>query len=238
MASETEAAVFEAFRAVSTGLDGSVVSGLYAEDSIASTLAEVFDKATEAITRPPAPPAPASQDGSIDVSPESSSRLNTVPVTESIGGSPSQPGGGGSSIASTLISVFAGGLGIVPLVTGLLGLFGGGSAAPSPLEKYVMPDRLSFWGADTVGGIENSDYDQYGSPRLFSDLTRYSSPQSTQSNSGSESSGAANRVTPQINVTVNAIDSQSFLDHSTEIAQAVRQAMLNLNSVTDIVNDL
>jgi len=42
----------------------------------------------------------------------------------------------------------------------------------------------------------------------------------------------------QITVQVQAIDSQSFLDHSDEIAQAVRQAMLNMNSINDVVTDL
>jgi hypothetical protein len=34
------------------------------------------------------------------------------------------------------------------------------------------------------------------------------------------------------------MDSQSFLDHSNEIAQAVRAAMLNSNSINDVVNNL
>ena len=34
------------------------------------------------------------------------------------------------------------------------------------------------------------------------------------------------------------MDSQSFLDHSYEIAQAVRQAMLNSHALNDVVNDL
>ena len=239
MASETEAAVFEAFRAVSGGLDGSVVSGLYPQDALLSTLAEVLDRATGAVLKPPEPPAlPASQDVAMDVAAESGSRLNTVPTTEPISESSSQTGSGGISIASTLTSIFSGGLGIVPLVSGLLSMFSGGSAAPSPVEKYVMPDRLDFWGADTVSGVENVDYDQYGRPRLSPTSTRYGNPESTLSNSGSVSSEAASAATPQINVTVNAIDSQSFLDHSTEIAQAVRQAMLSLHSVTDIVNEL
>jgi hypothetical protein len=34
------------------------------------------------------------------------------------------------------------------------------------------------------------------------------------------------------------MDSQSFLDHSSEIAQAVRQAMLNLSFINDVVNQL
>jgi hypothetical protein len=39
-------------------------------------------------------------------------------------------------------------------------------------------------------------------------------------------------------VQVQAMDSQSFMDHSEEIAQAVRQAMLNLNSLNDVILDL
>jgi len=34
------------------------------------------------------------------------------------------------------------------------------------------------------------------------------------------------------------MDSQSFMDHSADIAAAVRNAMLNLNSINDVVNDL
>jgi len=37
---------------------------------------------------------------------------------------------------------------------------------------------------------------------------------------------------------VQAMDARSFLDHSSEIAAAVRTAMLNLNSINDVVNDL
>ena len=39
-------------------------------------------------------------------------------------------------------------------------------------------------------------------------------------------------------VQVQAMDSQSFMDHSQEIAQAVRQAMLNMNSLNDTILDL
>jgi hypothetical protein len=51
--------------------------------------------------------------------------------------------------------------------------------------------------------------------------------------SGPSGGGAA-----QITVNVQAMDSQSFLDHSNEIAQAVRAAMLNSNSINDVVNNL
>jgi hypothetical protein len=34
------------------------------------------------------------------------------------------------------------------------------------------------------------------------------------------------------------MDSRSFLDHSHDIASAVREAMLNMHSLNDVVNDL
>jgi hypothetical protein len=43
---------------------------------------------------------------------------------------------------------------------------------------------------------------------------------------------------PQITVHVNAMDSQSFMDRSTDIAHAVREAMLNLHPINDVVASL
>ena len=48
---------------------------------------------------------------------------------------------------------------------------------------------------------------------------------------------AANAV-PQITVHVSAMDSQSFMDRSTDIANAVREAMLNLHPINDVVASL
>jgi hypothetical protein len=42
----------------------------------------------------------------------------------------------------------------------------------------------------------------------------------------------------QVVVQVNALDTQSFLDRSDEIALAVRRAMLNMNPLNDVVADL
>lgn len=46
--------------------------------------------------------------------------------------------------------------------------------------------------------------------------------------------------TPVQNITVQvqAMDSRSFLDHSEDIARAVRDAMLHSHSINDVVNDL
>ncbi len=50
--------------------------------------------------------------------------------------------------------------------------------------------------------------------------------------------GSADYAAPQITVQVQAMDSRSFLDHSEEIARAVRQAMLNSNGINDVITEL
>jgi hypothetical protein len=253
--------LFDSFDSVSggQGTSGETVSGT--ASSFAATLDELTRQAGQMIagaressaTGPPnsalsdnadagAPAGRALSDSragselySVDVSGQSGSRLNTIPTTESVGQATTAGGTSALSIAST---IFESGMGIVPLVSGLLGLFGGGASSPPPLERYIMPDRLNFTGADTAGGIGSADYDQFGMPRAYGGLT---SAMSTPANSGTPAptaAGTAGSASPQISVTVQAMDSQSFLDHSSEIAQAVRQAMLSLSSVNDVVNDL
>jgi hypothetical protein len=122
------------------------------------------------------------------------------------------------------MDILKSGLGLVPLVSGLMGLFGGGeSEAPVPLVKYALPASIDLQGAESADGIVQADYDQSGAAR------RYAQP---PSNTGRAS------TQPYVNVTVQAMDARSFLDRSSDIAAAVRDAMLNLNSINDVVNDL
>lgn len=51
-------------------------------------------------------------------------------------------------------------------------------------------------------------------------------------------SGTQGSAAQQITVTVNAIDSQSFIDHSDDIANAVREAMLNMHPINGVVTSL
>jgi hypothetical protein len=156
-----------------------------------------------------------------------------------IGTSSSQPtGGSGNAVLSAVSRVFTSGLGLMPLVSGLLGLFGGGGRPePPPLEKYTWPESISFQGATTGTGISEADYDQTGVARLY-DGRRAGLNTPTTAAAASPPPAANPANAPQIHVNVQAMDARSFLDHSTEIAQAVRQAMLNLNSINDVVNDL
>jgi len=154
--------------------------------------------------------------------------IGTLPQNTSSGSSST----GGTSAFSFASEVFGSGFGVVPLVTGLLGLFSGGRSSPPPLTKYVMPQSLSFSGADIGNGIAEASYDQTGIPRL--------SGSAVDGSTGTDTAGSGRAATssPQINVTVQAMDAQSFLDRSDDIAQAVRQAMLNLSSINDVVNEL
>ncbi|HTM48817.1 MAG TPA: hypothetical protein VL285_09065 [Bryobacteraceae bacterium] len=130
------------------------------------------------------------------------------------------------SIASTILGS---GLGLVPLISSLTHLFGGGNSAPAPTSiPYVAPNPLRLDLGDTaqstrgIGSFAPIGYGQNGLPRLTQEEGAARSP-----------AGAAH-----ISIQVNAIDSRSFMDHSYEIAQAVRQAMLNSHSLNDVVSDL
>ena len=147
----------------------------------------------------------------------------------------------GSTVQKIVSTVFESGLGVVPLIVHLLGLFGGaGTPAPPALVKYAMPDPIYLEGATTGSDISGADYDQTGMPRMYNAAPNETNTRARgfavpDSSSSSPTSGAP---APQITVNVQAMDSRSFLDHSSEIAQAVRDAMLNLNSINDVVNDL
>ena len=177
-----------------------------------------------------------SEPGVINVSAEAGSMAYSSPTTDPVYyyGSSGSGGSGGSSILSIATSIFGSGLGILPLVGGLMDLFGGGSSEPPPLEKYIMPDQLYFTGDDSGGSIQDADYNQYGMPRLYSDAT---SGTTSQSGSLSLSTNGSGGTGSPVNVTIQALDSQSFLDRSSDIAQAVRQAMLTSSSINDVVNN-
>jgi hypothetical protein len=127
------------------------------------------------------------------------------------------------SVASTVLKS---GFGLAPLVGGLVSLFSGGDAeAPAPLVKYALPTAIDFQAAQTAGRVTGLDYDQSGMAR-------------TDAQWAGTASTNGNATPPQITVNVQAMDARSFLDRSNDIALAVRDAMLNLNAINDVVNEL
>jgi len=199
----------------------------------------------------------AAADGSSDTSGSASdggsgqSYSATDVGTSTKGGAESTPstGGTGSTIESAVTTFLEGGLGIVPLVSGLIGLFGGGSSAPPQLEKYQQASSIDFVSADTPTGLEAADYDQMGMPRLAETAVPTStaasnSPADSSAVSGSSTVGTARNAgqggasTPQMTLNIQAMDAQSIMDRSSDIAQAVRSAMLNMSSINDVISDL
>jgi hypothetical protein len=138
--------------------------------------------------------------------------------SQASGGSSSDGGSLGQSIGSTLLEVLGGGLGLSPLISGISSLFGGGgdSSVPEPLVRFALPPSLQV-----DGGVSES-----GGPAFAVD-----SPQ------GGLPRPAPASAPAQITVQVQAMDSRSFLDHSGDIAAAVRQAMLESSVLNDVVRE-
>jgi hypothetical protein len=144
-------------------------------------------------------------------------------------GSGSSGSSGASDALSTVSQVLGGGLSLLPLVSIFTSLFGGGQAQqPAPLVPYSMPPALNL---ETTTNGQDVTYGENGLPKGSNQ------PAANQQTVSQPTTSAASS-TQQITVQVQAMDSQSFLDHSDDIAQAVRQAMLNMSSLNDVVNDL
>ena len=236
MADTTQEMLLETFREASSGLSEDVAS-----------LTSAYGSEAQADTAPRGSPsgqvteAGESPDSSTASAAGSSGSSSGLGVSNGSGSSSTASSGSGTSEAlSIATTVLESGLGVVPLIAGLVGLFtGGNSSSPSPLVKYAMPDSMQFEGVDTGTGSSDADFDQMGMPRDYSG-TPAGSP-STGAGSGTASTGGSGGSTassPQIQVNVQAMDAQSFMDHSSDIAQAVRSAMLNLSSLNDVVSDL
>ena len=144
---------------------------------------------------------------------------NTSALTANTG---SKSGGSSaaSSVGSTLLDALGLGSGLSPLISGLMSLFGGGGSSPTTtITPYIQPLPVNLaagFRGSSAGGVSGVNFGANGQPR-----------QTTQA--------AAQQ---QITVQVQAMDSQSFLDHSNDIAQAVRQAMLTSTTLNDVIRSV
>ncbi|HUB79771.1 MAG TPA: hypothetical protein VMB03_13285 [Bryobacteraceae bacterium] len=134
-----------------------------------------------------------------------------------------------------LEGIFAGGLGLVPLGLELASIFGGGSSTPPPLTRYAMPDSIGFIGStDDAGGPSDADFSQTGQPRS------YGTPSSQYSATAMVDGGSTPNSGPSqpIQINVQAMDAQSFMDRSDDIAAAVNKAILSLHPIADTISNL
>lgn len=149
------------------------------------------------------------QQSQISATQDNTTALGQNTTTKGSGGT---AGGTLGGIASSIL-----GSGLSPIISGLIGLFGGSStqnlSAPTP---FMLPPAVNYQaGVTGTGQVAPVDSGQNGQPRI------------------QQASSA-----PQVTVQVNAMDSQSFLDHSDDIANAVKAALLNSHSLSDVITDL
>jgi hypothetical protein len=139
------------------------------------------------------------------------SALNTNTSTKGSGTSTA------GSVGNTLLDVLGLGSGLSPLISGLIGLFGGGGSSPTTtVTPYIQPLAVNLqagFSGSSAGGASGVDYGEGNQPR--------------------QTTAAA--ATQQITVQVQALDSQSFLDRSNDIAAAVRKAMLETSTLNDVI---
>lgn len=155
----------------------------------------------------------AAQQTSVDSILKNTQALNQNTVAKSSTAS------SGNTAGNLLSSIFGSSLGLSPIVKGFLSLFGGSDTkAPQPLVPFTLPPAVQYQGgysASNRGQISAVDYGQSGAARVSSPVP-----------------------SPTVQIQVNAMDSRSFLDHSDDIARAVREAMLHSNSLNDVISDL
>lgn len=183
-------------------------------------------------------------------------------------GSRSNSSGSSSGGAmSDLGGALAAGLGIVPLGLEIASLFEGGPSTPPTLTNYAMPDSVGFIGSSDGSGLfSDADFGQNGQPRSYdsgsnsntssNNINSISSNRNSNSNSSSYSSSSysstvntsapapaaqtfgGNSQSQPIQITVQAMDAQSIMDRSDDIASAVQKAMNNLHPIVDTISNL
>jgi len=147
---------------------------------------------------------------------------NTAAIVQSTKARESEVGSTVANVTRSAGSLLGGGLTLLPLVSGIARLFGFGSSKeelPS-LSRFRLPSTINLDSAVSQSGgspLSEVSYGQDGLPRQTATMP-------------------ANQT--NININVQAIDSRSFLDHSDDIARAVREAMLNSHALNDVISEI
>ena len=129
--------------------------------------------------------------------------------------------GGGLRGQGGLGGFLKSGFGLAGLGVKIVGLFGR-KKAPPVFSTFELPPSLSL-------EVANTDNILPGFPRIARGqrgAVREIQPE------------AASAPQPQVVVNVNAMDTQSFMDRSNDIARAVRDAMLHMHPVNDLIGEV
>ena len=168
-------------------------------------------------------------------------------------------GGLGSAVSEIASSMITNAFGMAPVIRSIAGLFGGGPKQTVPPIPFSMPAAINLERSlnGGSGAISDLRHTSMGFAESITDggYTQVSGPIWSETSPGSpyetgdtadSSVRSVGRLTtaknapsaPTINIQVSAMDSRLFLDHSSQIAQAVREAMLNMHSLNDFVSEL
>jgi hypothetical protein len=127
-------------------------------------------------------------------------------------------------------------LGLAPLVRGVFSLFNRSDTNETSQQmRFSLPAPLRTEAAMSSESL-TVNIDRGMGDRLRPILGL--DDQVVPVRSGAIGSPSMSHRVSNITVQVNAIDSRSFLDHSEDIARAVRDAMLHSHSLNDVVSDL
>ncbi len=162
-------------------------------------------------------------------------------------------GGGKSGILGGLSSGLLGGLGIGQLLSGALGLLGLGSNTKTlpPLQRFTLPDPqqivASIPSAPKLLPVQSTLRTGYSSIGTSSQARSVSTPAQARAGGGSSTGLNASTGGPggqlmtsghQVHVHVSALDTQSFMDRSNDIAKAVKNALLQSSSLNDVISEI
>lgn len=173
-----------------------------------------------------------------------------------------------SSVASgglTSLLGGAGSLGLGSIVSGLIGLFSGGSKSLPALPLFALPDSqdVTIYTGTSGSSVYQGSMDQAvtsksqtpiysnkssatvtatpsdasSSSSLQSTATRANAPASTASANSHPPKSASAQPTPA-SIAPTDVNSQWFMERSSDIAAAVRNAMLNSSSLNDVVAEI
>jgi hypothetical protein len=107
--------------------------------------------------------------------------------------------------------------GLFGAIAGLKRLIGSRQEADPELPSYVAPPAINVeTGLDSAGSLQPVSRGVGDRPRMIA--------------------GELPPI-PSVTIQVNAMDSRSFMDHSNEIAKAVREAMLSGHSLNDVFTE-
>ena len=160
-----------------------------------------------------------------------------------------------TTAGSVASSFFGGALGFLsPVISGIASLFGGGaqprrrlclSMCRRPRSKSPVPFPAPFDGDDRSirdaafcpAACDNQPLSTM--PGLAVPTPpAVANPARPATTNVQGSNGSNSAATTQVTVNISAMDSQSFMDRSTDIANAVREAMLNMHPINNVIANL